>query len=59
VNFLILYMPELATVILSICLSVLVSHPGTVPNPDKIRDFRFSLYDSLVSLVFWDKILCP
>jgi len=40
----------------SVRLSVLVSHPGTVPSPGEIG---FLLYDSVDSLAFWNKILCP
>jgi len=42
----------------SICLSVLVSRPGTVSRPDEIRDFMFTPHDSPESLVFCDKISC-
>ena len=44
-------------VILSICPSIHLWRLGTDPRPGEI-DFKFSPYDSLVSLVFRDKISC-
>jgi len=41
---------------LSVCLSVLVSRPGTVPRPGKIEILGFYRIESLV---FCDKISCP
>jgi len=46
-------------VILSWCPGVLVSVTScTVPRSGKIRDFDFSPCDSILSLVFCDKISC-
>jgi len=55
------YAPELAwrvlaTVILFVCPGVL-SRCRSKPWWD--RDFGFSLYDSLESIMFQDKISCP
>jgi len=35
-----------------------MSRPFTAPSPSEIRDFAFSPYDSLESLVFRNKISC-
>ena len=49
-----------ATVILSVCPSVLVSRHSTVPSPGEIEISSFHhMIDSLASLVFRDKISCP
>jgi len=46
-------------VILSVCPSVLVSVMSQYHSKTRLdRDVGFSLYDSLVSLVFCDKISC-
>jgi len=46
-------------VILSVRLSVLVSVTSRYHSKARLdRDFEFSPYDSLVSLVFRDKISC-